>query len=422
MPTAAGKSIVIAKIVDQLQAPTVILQPSKELLHQNYWKYRAIGGVASIYSASFNSKVISDTCYATIGSIKDIGLRFRAKGFKYLLIDECHLYPRGVDSMLGKFMTDAGMERTLGLTATALKLQSNTDLDGERFSKLAMLTARSKMGSFYKHIVHVTQIQEMTSGGFWSKLVYEVKDFSGTDLEYNSTRADYTDESLRRAYYSNKTKKKIAERVRELTDRKHILIFVPSIADAHELSELMPGSRVVYSGMPDKERDMIIEGFKAGRIREVINVNILSTGFDFPELDCIIYARATASLALYYQILGRGTRIHPNKPDCLIIDYAGNLPRFGKIEELRYVQVKGYWKLVGEGDKVLTGVPIHEVGYHKLEKPDQYVFTFGAHKGKVITQVPSHYRRWLLENFDWSKPYNKKLHDALLAVEPQAVQ
>ena len=424
MPTAAGKSIVIAKIVDGCEGKTLILQPTKELLAQNYEKYRLIGGRASIYSASFNSKYISPVTYATIGSIKEIGLRFRAHGFKQLLIDEVHLYPRSSDSMLGKFLNDSGIERVLGLTATALKLQTNMGRDGQPFSKLVMLTARSKHGNFFKHIIHTTQISEMTEGGFWSPLIYDVKEFDSSALKFNSTKADYTEESLKRVYYSNRTEEHIMMSVSQLTDRKHILIFVPTIADAQRLAGRITGAKVVYSGMNDKERDSIVSGFKQGRIKVVVNVNILATGFDMPQLDAIIMARPTASLAMYYQQLGRLTRIHPDKKDGLIIDYSGNVKKFGRIEHLKYVQQNGYWKLVGEGEKILTGVALHEVGSVKLQdiRPanGEMVMPFGKHEGKPISQLPKSYRDWMLKEFKWTDKNHNLKHALLTAATKES--
>lgn len=76
-------------------------------------------------------------------------------GFTKMLIDEAHLYPRESDSMLGKFLEESGITHVLGITATPVKLQTNRDLDGNTFSKLVMLTSRSKKGNFFKDIIHV---------------------------------------------------------------------------------------------------------------------------------------------------------------------------------------------------------------------------------------------------------------------------
>ncbi len=154
LPTAWGKSILTAFVAQNANDKLIMLQPSKELLEQNYTKYLNLcNGFANagIYSASFGRKEIMQVTYATIGSIKALGAKFKQLGFTKMLIDEAHLYPREADSMLGTFLKDSGITHVLGITATPVKLQTNRDLEGNTFSKLVMLTSRSKKGNFYNH-------------------------------------------------------------------------------------------------------------------------------------------------------------------------------------------------------------------------------------------------------------------------------
>lgn len=342
-----------------------------------------------------------------------------------VLVHNCHLYPRDMDSMLGKFLKDSGITHVLGLTATPLKLQQNADLNGNTFSKLVMLTSRSKNGNFFKEIIYVCQIQEMVDLGFWAKLEYEYITIDNGMLKFNSTKADYTEESLRKVYEENHIFDKIVERIERLEDRKSILVFVPSVAEAKQLQTVIPNSYAVYGDMDKKERDFVINGFKKLQIRVIINVNVLSVGFDHPELDCIISARPTASLSWLYQAYGRGTRIHPNKQDCLIIDFSGNTAKFGRIEKLEIVK-ENVWKIYGEGGKLLSGVPMHEIGEHTKEseheiiqdkikkdiekakkESEPFVMPFGKYKGDRIKEVPKSYRDWMLKEFDWKSPMDR---------------
>jgi DNA repair protein RadD len=409
-PTAFGKSVVIAKIVESVQDKLLVICPSKELLAQNIEKYRLCGGKASIYSASFNSSKISDVTYATIGSIKNLGKLFKEKGFTKMLIDESHLMPREADSMIGKFLLESGITHVLGLTATPLKLQTNTDIYGNSFSKLVMLTSRSKKGNFFKNIIYCAQIKEMVELGFWSKLEYELYDVDQTGLVYNSTKADFTEASLQKMYKLNNTNDRIKHAI-EVSDRKCIIVFVPSVAEAKKLSEQIPSSVCVYAEMDSASRDWAISGFRSGRIRVLINVNIAAIGFDEPKIDLIIMGRTTASLAWFYQALGRGTRIFPTKIDCKIIDFSGNVRRFGKIEGFYYVNEGGKWKLYGEGGVLLTGIPIHEIGKHTHQteaEVKKIIMTFGVHKGVEVKDVPKSYRDWALLNCTWND-YNAKI-------------
>lgn len=407
-PTAYGKSVLIAHVAEAITGKTLVLQPTKELLKQNYEKFIALGGRAAIYSASAGVKKFGNIMYATIGSIKDLGAKFKALGFENLIIDEVHLYPRSVDSMLGNFLATSGIQKVLGLTATPFKLQSNTDMDGNRYSKLQMLTSLSKasatkdqkLGRFFHDIIHVTQIQELTALGYWSSLIYEVDEFDESGLVYNAAKSDYTEESLLFKFEQDDMKARIADRCRHL-DRKSVIIFVPSIEEAEDLARMLPDARAVHSKLPDEIRDQIIAAFRAGIVRFVINVNILATGFDHPEVDCIISARPTASLAWFYQALGRGTRIHPDKKDCLIIDIAGNVKRFGRIEHI-YFNKRKSWQAYGEGGRLLTNIALHQIG-QVFDSPVSGVsIPWGKYKDKDISSVPRSYLEWLVNNQDFT--------------------
>lgn len=438
LPTAWGKSILTAFVAKSSDERLLILQPSKELLEQNYMKYVTlcdeISLNASIFSASFGKKQISKITYATIGSIKNLGYKFKEMGFTKLLIDEAHLYPREADSMLGKFLSESGITHVLGITATPIKLQSNTDLDGNRFSKLQMLTSTSKKGNFFKDIIHVGQVKEMVELGFWSKLKYSSCEFDESKLIFNSAKSEYTDESVERAYNANNVKDSITLALNHNTDRKHILVFVPSVAEAVQMAAKYPNSGVVYGEQDKGEREATINCFRSGKIRVLFNVRVLSTGFDYTGIDCIILGISTASIALYYQIIGRATRIDENKLDALIIDFGGNVKRFGHVEDIIFEKVGRLWRMFGTDGKLLSGMPIHEIGSitkesltEELSKPKpekankQPVLLesmpFGKYIGKKFDELPIDYRDWCLKNFD-----PKKNADIIYSIEQSLIK
>ena len=104
------------------------------------------------------------------------------------------------------------------------------------------------------------------------------------------------------------------------------------------------------------ERERILAAFKAGKIKVVVNVGVLTTGFDYPELDTIVMARPTKSLSLWYQIVGRAIRPSPDKEKSWVVDLCGNLNRFGKVEDLRLIEPKpNMWQVVSNG-RQLTNV------------------------------------------------------------------
>lgn len=426
LPTAWGKSILTAFVAKNSRDKIIVLQPSKELLEQNYLKYCSLCGVfdvnAGIYSASFGRKEIAHITYATIGSIKNMGAEFKRLGFTKMLIDEAHLYPRNADSMLGRFLSESGITHVLGLTATPVKLQTNRDINGESFSKLVMLTSRSKKGNFFKDIIHVGQVQEMVEMGFWSPLKYETSAFDGSELVFNSSKSEYTEESVQRAYDANGGTQGIIDALNAHPDRKHILAFCPSVADAINLSEQYPDSAVIYGDMDKRERADIISRFREGKIRVIFNVRVLSTGFDYTGIDCIVLGISTASIALYYQIIGRATRIQQGKADALIVDLGGNVDRFGHVEDIVFEKGK-QWRMFGSGGRLLSGIPIHDIGNYtradtqaidaKAEAPIE-IMPFGKYKGERLTDIPTNYKQWMIRTFEWNSR-NEKLRKSLVA-------
>jgi DNA repair protein RadD len=139
-------------------------------------------------------------------------------------------------------------------------------------------------------------------------------------------------------------------------DRKGILVFTRFLQEAAWLVSKIPGAVMVSAETPDAERDRILKEFRAGKIRVVANVGVLTTGFDYPELDTVVLARPTMSLGLYYQMVGRGIRPHLSKASAMIVDMVGLMEQFGKVEDLRIECDKKKLYYVASNGKPLTNV------------------------------------------------------------------
>ena len=324
--------------------------------------------------------------------------------------------------MLGRFLTDSGITHVLGITATPVKLQTGRDRYLQTYSKLVMLTSRSKKGNFFKDIIHVGQVSEMVSLGYWSPLTYQAEGFDSSMLVFNSSKSEYTEESVQLAYEANGGTEQVIQALDAHPERRHVLAFVPSVDDAIRLSGLYPNSAVIYGDMDKRERADIISRFRAGKIRVIFNVRVLSTGFDYTGIDCIILGISTASIALYYQIVGRATRIDPEKKDALIVDLGGNVERFGRVEDLTFEHGR-MWRLFGSGGRLLSGIPITDIG--KITREDTQAIDrqavqpiqempFGKYKGQKLSEIPLNYRQWMLANFDWNAR-NEKLRKSIIA-------
>lgn len=273
LPTGAGKSLIIANIAKELNEPTLVFQPTKEILEQNYSKLVSYGIMdCSIYSASFNSKQISKLTFATIGSVKNNPGIF--KHFKNIIVDECH-YVNSKGGMYKEFFEVIG-EKIIGLTATPYRLST----DGFGGSILKFLT-RTRPGIFKKVIYHV-QTGQLFERGYLSPLkYYQIAGFDSKKLKLNSTGADYTDESVKRYYHETLFPDKLEAVIQRLLtiNRKNILVFTRFVPEAEQLVSKFTNAAIVSSDMNMKERTRVINGFKSGEIKVVANVGVLTHGF-----------------------------------------------------------------------------------------------------------------------------------------------
>lgn len=396
-PTGWGKSHLIAHVVNEVEGKFLIIQPSKELLEQNMSKYTALGEKASVYSASFSKKEFGNAVFATIGSIKDLGEEFKARGITNVIIDEADRYPQDM-GMLPAFLRKLGSKKVLGITATPIKL-----MDTKYGKKVMCITTGLVKNKIFNDIIHVSQVSEMVELGYWAPLVYEQKDVDEGVLEFNTIGTEYTDDSLNQFYYTNDIENKIVEDIKARKDRKSWLIFVPSIEDAESLERKLEGFRCITAATKKKQRNQWVEEYKLGELHGLISINALSVGFDHNRMDGIICARPTASISWYMQALGRGVRTHPDKKDCLIIDYSGNVSKFGRIEHLFYSKAAN-WELYGENNRKLTGfIPKHAWGTINVEPGYRYrknnVMPFGKYRGVRVKNLPPAYIVTLRERY-----------------------
>lgn len=332
LPTGSGKSVVIANVGTSLETKTLVLQPSKEILIQNYQKFTSYGFRAGIYSASAGHKFIDKTTFATIGSIYRKPHLFR--DFQNIIIDECHLVNPS-DGMYRDFIKALPHAKALGLTATPYRL--STGRDGAQLKFIDRTNPR-----VFDRLIYSIQNNVLFDAGHLAKLEYYKFDVvDRTMLTVNSNGSDFTENSLRRYYKQiNMPKITIGYANRLLAKRKNLLIFSSLISEAQMVAAGIPGAVVLTGETEQSTRDRILAQFKAGIIRCVVNVGVLTTGFDYPELECVLLARSTMSLALYYQIVGRVMRPHANKESGWVVDLGGNVDFFGKIETMK-IKVDG---------------------------------------------------------------------------------
>lgn len=353
LPTGSGKSVVIANTAMNLDTKTIVFQPSKEILEQNVSKFMSYGFRAGVYSASAGSKFIDKITFATIGSVAKKHYLFRE--VKNIIIDECHLV-NASDGMYHNFIKSLPDAKVLGLTATPYRLSSG--FEGAQLKFINRTNPR-----IFNKCLYYIQNDVLFNAGHLAPLDYfsfDVVDRSM--LNVNSSGTDFTNDSLKNYYRQINMPLQIANYANRLLDkRKNLLTFCSLIEEANAVAKLCPGSVVLTGETETKVRERVLFQFKNGTIRHVINVGVLTTGFDYPALEAVLIARSTMSLALYYQIVGRVMRpfTYPDgtKKTGWVVDMGGNIKFFGKIETMQIrTTEKGLMSIWNNG-KQLTNVP-----------------------------------------------------------------
>jgi len=331
LPTGSGKSVVIANTAKGLEGKTIVFQPSKEILAQNFAKYISYGYRASIYSASANMKHVDKVTFATIGSVAKKHHLFRE--FNNIIIDECHQV-NAEGGMYRDFIESLEGAKVLGLTATPYRLSTGSD-----GAQLKFLT-RTRPRIFSK-VLYMVQTDVLFESGHLAPLEYYSFDvIDRSMLETNKGGTDFTEASMKRYYQAiDMPKRTIHFGNRILAKRDSLLIFCGLLDEAYKVAQGISGSVVINGNTAQAERDRILKQFIAGKIRCVINVGVLTTGFDFPGLQAVLIARSTMSLALYYQIVGRVMRPYKLPDGTMkrgwVVDLGGNINFFGKIETMK---------------------------------------------------------------------------------------
>lgn len=346
IPCGGGKSLIAAGIIEGLNAPAILFQPRKELVIQNRDKLINLYGIhPAIYSASMKEKRVGEVTLATIQSVMDYPYYF--EDVRYVLVDEASdVNPK--KGMYRDFLAGLSPEvRILGLDAIPIRMASDA------FGTQLKFLTRTKPRVF-EDVVYWVQLKDLFDQGHLCKLEYfsmqkEIA-LDVDELEINNSGSDYTDESVQLHLFKIGFAEKLADIVRRLLakNRTGILIFTRFTKEAEYLASQIPEVAVVTTHTSDDERERVLREFKAGRIKAVANVGIISIGFDYPALDTVVLGHLTMSLRLFYQWIGRVIRPDPSKRSAWVIDLMGNLQRFGRLEDLQlYCEGNSRWSFWG---------------------------------------------------------------------------
>ncbi len=335
IPTAGGKTPVMASIckdaVGLWQGRVLILAHVKELLEQTADKLSKVCADVrfGIYSAGLKRR---DTGQAVIvAGIQSVYKRAcELDAFDLVVIDEAHMIPDDGDGMYRQFLAEAKTInpylRIIGFTATPFRLKTG-----------AICTP----DGFLNHVCFEVGVRELIVQGYLCPLVTKAGktkvDTSGLHVRSGEYIAGEVENLMDQGTLVDAA---CAEIVQQTATRNAVLIFASGVKHGEHVVSVLKAKHGIDCGFvtgetPARERDAILARFRAGALKYLTNVNVLTAGFDAPHIDCVALVRPTLSPGLYYQMVGRGFRLHSGKENCLVLDFGGNVLRHGPVDQIK---------------------------------------------------------------------------------------
>jgi DNA repair protein RadD len=334
LPTGSGKSIVIAELVrravQEYSGRVLILQHRKELIQQNAEKVRSLIQIpVGEYSAGLRRFATDhDVVLCGIQSVYAKATLFDRRHL--VIVDEVHLVPSSGEGMYSTFLSDMRTInpdlRVVGLTATPFRTGEGPIC---------------RPDGVFQNICYEASVKRLIQEGYLCQVTNRPNDTqfdtSGLHVRYG----EFVAKELESLFVGSQVSEAVKEIIAKTADRHSIMVFCTTVRHAASVAcaiEQLTGERVamVEGNTLPLERAAILSDFRSMRVRWLVNVDVLTTGFDAQCVDAICILRATASPGLFAQIVGRGLRTHPSKSDCLVLDFGSNIERHGSIDAIDY--------------------------------------------------------------------------------------
>lgn len=332
----SGKSLMMAELarrawVDRGER-SIILAPSRELVEQDATAGRMLGldvgiNCAALDQCSWRSSVI-------VASIQSVYRNTRAFGpVQNILSDEAHLWPHTESGMLREFLRGFPDARAPGFSGTVFRLQGGSLVEGE--------------GAPFQSVVYQYGITDGIRDEYLVPAFSAGADDKMDPTKLKTRQGEFTGDSQDAQMFALMDSH-IAQMVHHGRDRRAWLVFEASTKAAKAMVERLQqwgvSTGLVLGTTPAAERAATIAAFRAGRLRCLVNVSALTTGFDVQEVDMLVMRRRTKSLGLYIQMCGRLLRtiggnltasIAAGKADGIVLDFAGNIDQHGPLDFIR---------------------------------------------------------------------------------------
>ena len=382
LPTGSGKSHIVAALCkDAVQSwpetRILMLTHQKELIEQNAEKMRLHwpGAPLGIYSASVGKRQLGEPI--TFAGIQSV--RTRAKDIGHIdlvVIDECHAVSHKNTGSYRTLIDDLTAInprlRVVGLSATPYRLGHG------------MITDKP---AIFDGLIEPASIEELVFKGYLAKLQSKLTKTRLSTDGVHKRGGEYIESELQAAVNTPLNNAGVVDEVIRLAgDRRAWLFFCTGVAHSHAIKQALLDRGIVAECVtgdtPKAERERILSEFKAGNIRALTNANVLTTGFDYPDIDLIAMLRPTLSPGLYVQMAGRGMRIKSHTDHCLVLDFAGVVETHGPITAVRPPPKPGE----GQGDAPIKSCPeCHEIVHAAVQTCPACGFQFPPPSPKKMT-------------------------------------
>ena len=336
LPTGSGKSPCMAWLIKDWKAGhppfrCIVLAHRTELVEQNAAELAGMyGGEIGIYAASAHKRdTMTDITYASIDSVYNKFGEFPP--FDVIIVDEAHRIPVKGEGKYRTFIAGALKSnpnlRVVGFTATPYRVGSGPICHPQHI---------------LNEVCYEAKIAPLIEAGYLCKLRAKA---SGLTPELSSVKkastGDYKQRELSAVVDVPELVKDAVQEIVAIINaerRKSVVVFCVDIAHAKHVSDAFNTHGIEAPCVTGKtsaaNRKKTVRDFRAGRLRVLCNVNCYTEGFNVKQVDCDVLLRPTLSAGMYSQMVGRGLRIHPDKTDCLILDYGGNIDRHGPIDAI----------------------------------------------------------------------------------------
>lgn len=309
LPTGCGKTVVFADIARrgvQWRRRTLVLAHRTELLDQARSKLLAVGVDAAIEQADQRAGD-APVVVASVQTLRGARLAsFAPDAFHLIVVDEAH---HAAAASYGAILGHFSGAKVLGVTATPDRL------DG------------AALGAVFQSCAYRYELRQAIRDGWLAPIRARRVVVDGVDLGGVHTRAgDFDQGELAEVMADAVALHGVAKPLLDLSGDRKAILFAVNVAHAKALAEVLnayqPGiARAVDGSASATERAGVLEAFRAGAFRVLVNCALFTEGFDEPSIACVGIARPTKSRALYTQMVGRGTRLAEGKTDCLVLDF-----------------------------------------------------------------------------------------------------